>query len=91
MIVGNFLTFGRFNLNGLNALAPLLYLKIDYQRRFLNGKIYSFYQTYDRGPQIDEENKAALQIKELSKIDFPKNPIMIDDFGGISYLNEKFD
>ena len=89
--LGNFLTFGRFNLNGLNALAPLLYLKIDYQGRFLNGKIYSFYQTYDRGPQIDEENKAALQIKELSKIDFPKNPIMIDDFGGISYLNEKFD
>ncbi len=89
--LGNFLTFGRFNLNGLNALAPLLYLKIDYQGRFLNGKIHSFYQTYDRGPRIDEENKAALQIKELSKIDFPKNPIMIDDFGVISYLNNKLD
>ena len=89
--LGNFLTFGRFNLNGLNALAPLLYLKIDYEGRFLNGKIHSFYQTYDVGPRIDEENKAALQIKELSKIDFPKNPILIDDFGGINYLNKKID
>ena len=89
--LGNFLTFGRFNLNGSNALAPLLYLKIDYEGRFLNGKIHSFYQTYDVGPRIDEENKAALQIKELSEIDFPKNPIFIDDFGGINYLNEKID
>ena len=89
--LGNFLTFGRFNLNGLNALAPLLYLNIDYEGRFLSGKIHSFYQTYDFGPIADKDNKAALQIKELSEIDFPKNPILIDDFGGINYLNGKID
>ncbi|MDC1517052.1 CapA family protein [Cyclobacteriaceae bacterium] len=89
--LGNFLTYGRFNLKGLNALSPLLDLSIGYDGRFISGKIHSYLQTYDVGPRIDEENKAALQIRKLSEIDFPKNPISIDDFGRINYLNKKIE
>ncbi|MAJ51692.1 MAG: capsule biosynthesis protein CapA [Flammeovirgaceae bacterium] len=89
--LGNFLTYGRFNLKGINALAPLLDLNIGYDGRFISGQIHSFIQNYSVGPRIDKENKAALQIKKLSESDFPKNPISIDAFGGINYLNKKID
>ena len=89
--LGNFLTFGRFNLEGINALAPLLKLNINSDGQFINGKIHSFIQNYVMGPRIDKKNKAALQIKKLSEIDFPKSPISIDAFGGIEYLNKKIE
>jgi hypothetical protein len=89
--LGNFLTYGRFNLKGLNTLARLLDLNITYDGSFFAGRIHSFLQTYDAGARIDKENRAALQIRKLSEIDFPKNPKSIDDFGRINYLNRKIE
>ena len=66
-------------------------LNIAYDGSFFTGRIHSFLQTYDVGARIDKENRAALQIRKLSEIDFPKNPISIDDFGRINYLNKKIE
>ena len=48
-----------------------------------------FYKLMTLEPRIDKENRAALQIRKLSEIDFPKNPKSIDDFRELIILTEK--
>ncbi len=85
--LGNFLTYGRFNLRGPNAYAPIVSLKLDSNGRFIEGNIHSFIQDYTLGPIPDQRMRAAKKIKELSEIDFPENGISIDDMGRILYLH----
>ncbi|MFT5569770.1 MAG: poly-gamma-glutamate capsule biosynthesis protein CapA/YwtB (metallophosphatase superfamily), partial [Cyclobacteriaceae bacterium] len=84
--LGNFLTYGRFNLKGANAYAPLMHVYTDNQGKFMHGSITSYIQTYENGPITDPKNRAALQIQMLTKSDFPESQIYIDDSGRILYL-----
>jgi len=84
--LGNFLTYGRFNLRGVNAEAPVLELKTDARGNFIEGKIHSFYQSYSLGPEIDSRKRAMQSIRKLSEEDFPENPILIDEEGRIIYI-----
>ena len=85
--LGNFLTYGRFNLTGENALAPLLLFDVDRQGNFISGQIQSFIQTYENGPIVDQKLRAIKKIKELSEIDFPESELYIEDSGKIIYLH----
>ena len=85
--MGNFLTYGRFNLKNENAFAPILEANLNGNGEFLNGQIHSFIQSYTLGPLVDEKKRAALKIKELSEEDFPESDIYIDEEGIISYLH----
>ncbi|MEQ8550224.1 MAG: CapA family protein [Cyclobacteriaceae bacterium] len=85
--LGNFLTYGRFNLKNENAFAPLLEANLNGNGEFLNGKIHSFIQSYTLGPLVDEKKRAALKMKKLSEEDFPESEIYIDEEGIISYLH----
>ncbi len=84
--LGNFLTYGRFNLTGTAGEAPLLKILTSNQGEFISGKIDSYYQSYELGPRVDSNNRAAENIRKLSQEDFPENEIMIDDEGRILYL-----
>lgn len=84
--LGNFLTYGRFNLRGVSGEAPLLEVKTDASGNFLEGRIHSFYQSYSLGPRKDANKRAMLSIKQLSEEDFLENPIMIDEEGRIIYI-----
>ncbi|HCX21282.1 MAG: capsule biosynthesis protein CapA [Flammeovirgaceae bacterium] len=84
--LGNFLTYGRFNLRGVSGEAPLLEINIDNEGNFLNGQIHSFYQSYSLGPELDSKKRAMRSIKKLTEEDFPENPIIIDDKGIITYI-----
>ena len=86
--LGNFLTYGRFNLEGYTGEAPILELRTDTNGKFLSGQIHSFRQRYDLGPQIDPNFSALKTIQQLSLEDFPENPIFIDDNGSIQYLEK---
>ena len=85
--LGNFLTYGRFNLRGLAGEAPLLEIKINAQGRFLAGQIHAFRQSYEYGPRNDPHLSSVKTIQRLSLEDFPENPIGIDDQGSIVYLS----
>ncbi len=85
--LGNFLTYGRFNLRGPNAYAPVLNFTTDSTGIFLHGNIESFIQDYTLGPIRDDRNRAGRKIRELTEIDFPENEISIDDMGRILYLD----
>ncbi|MEO9481903.1 MAG: CapA family protein [Ekhidna sp.] len=83
--LGNFLTYGRFNLRGLAGEAPLLKVQTDASGRFLRGQIHSFRQSYSMGPRNDSNLSSIKTIQRLSLEDFPENPVVIDDSGSIVF------
>jgi Bacterial capsule synthesis protein PGA_cap len=85
--LGNFATYARFNLRGVNGLAPIVKLIIDNQGKFLSGKIISAKQVGWGIPKIDPENAVSELIRELTKKDLPEVKISIDESGFISYLH----
>lgn len=88
--LGNFLTYGRFNLRGPNGEAPLLKMWVTTEGEFISGKIESFYQDYSLGPRPDSKLRALQSIKKLTQEDFPETNLTFDDIGRIIYLkNEK--
>lgn len=84
--LGNFLTYGRFNLKGVSGEAPLLEVMTTGTGKFVEGQIHSFYQSYSLGPEEDPKKRAMRSIKKLTEEDFPENPIIIDDEGRIIYI-----
>lgn len=86
--LGNFLTYGRFNLKGATGEAPLLVLETDAQGAFLKGRIHAFRQSYTLGPRNDPKLSAIKSIQRLSLNDFPENPIAIMDDGNILYVEQ---
>ena len=86
--LGNFLTYGRFNLRGLAGEAPILEIKTDANGKFISGKIHAFRQSYSNGPRNDLNLSSIKTIQRLSLEDFPQNPVTIDDEGKIFYLDQ---
>jgi poly-gamma-glutamate capsule biosynthesis protein CapA/YwtB (metallophosphatase superfamily) len=82
--MGNFCTYGRFNLQGENGIAPLIKLYTDRQGRFLKGEITAISQTGEGGPVIDESKQAIFKIKELTLADFPEIGLIIHNNGSIT-------
>jgi len=89
--LGNFATYARFNLKGSNGLAPLLEVQIDRTGKFLTGKIHSFLQIGEGGPQPDSLNQAALEIRRLTELDFPDGPLKIEPDGSLKFKGNRLD
>ena len=85
--LGNFATYARFNLRGVNGLAPIAKIMVNNQGAFLSGQIISCKQIGWGIPVIDPQNTASKLISELTKKDLPEVKISIDESGFISYLH----
>ena len=83
--LGNFCTYGRFNLRGANGLAPAVEVLLDENGEFIEGKIHSFRQEKATGVHADPLNSAALKIKDLTTADFPelRDRLVIDEEGNV--------
>lgn len=79
--MGNFCTYGRFNLNGPAGFAPIIKLEINKNGEFLGGEIVPIYQQKTHGPKIDAQRRAIKTIIELTKADFPDTPLNISGTG----------
>ena len=86
--LGNFLTYGRFNLKGFAGESPILELKTDSKGNFLTGQIHSFRQSYELGPRVDPNLSSLKTIGRLSLEDFSENPIIITAEGEIRYSEQ---
>lgn len=86
--LGNFCTYGRFNLNGSNGVAPVIKVFLSDSGEFLKAEVFSIKQTGEGGPLIDNTNAALQQLIELTKTDFPETPLLIDEKGIISKKSE---
>ena len=86
--LGNFCTPFRFNLEGVNGLAPLAEVTVNADGTFDEGKIHSFIQSRGVGPRKDGSHRAAKKIQELTKADFPNTPVQISDQGVITRITK---
>jgi hypothetical protein len=83
--LGNFCTYGRFNLAGPNGIAPIIKIIVDLTGRFLSGRIIPVYQPWPGGVKFDSNMRVISKIQELSAADFPDAVITISDKGEIYY------
>ncbi|HNW69984.1 MAG TPA: CapA family protein [Bacteroidales bacterium] len=81
--LGNFCTYGRFNLNGPNGVAPVIEVFLSNSGEFLKAEVFSIKQTGEGGPIMDPDNNALKQLIELTRSDFPETRLLIDETGGI--------
>lgn len=79
--LGNFCTYGRFNVSGANGIAPLVAVQLDREGRFLGGQITPIYQMKTHGPKVDPEKRAIYKLQALTQADFPQTDLVIEDSG----------
>ena len=79
--LGNFATYGRFNLRGPAGVAPLLKFTMDDTGQFVEGEIIPVYQTKPSGPKVDPQGRAIRILQDLSRQDFPESPLVISNAG----------
>ncbi len=83
--LGNFCTYGGFNLSGVNGLAPIIKVYTSPVGEFFQASIVPIYQTPLSPVRIDPSKKVIRRIKELTTEDFPESIITISDDGWITY------
>ena len=79
--LGNFCTYGRFNLKGEPGYAPMIKLFVDKHGGFVHGEVTPIYQGKTHGPKIDPNRRAIKKMQELTAQDFPDGRLLIDDDG----------
>ncbi len=84
--LGNFCTYGRFNLRGEAGVAPIIQVKTSPQGIFLEGQIYPIKQPGPGGPVPDQDMRAVNIIRSLTEKDFPEGDLYIEETGKIMYL-----
>jgi poly-gamma-glutamate capsule biosynthesis protein CapA/YwtB (metallophosphatase superfamily) len=70
--LGNFWTYGRFNLKGPNGIAPVAEVNIDKTGRILSVRLHSVAQEHPGGPRLDPSGAAAKLVAQLTAQDFPE-------------------
>jgi hypothetical protein len=81
--MGNFATYGMFNLSGPQSLSAVFHFTIDLHGKFVSGKIIPAKQEGRGGPVPDSSGAAIKKIKALSMADFPTSSPGISDDGTI--------
>jgi hypothetical protein len=81
--LGNFFTYGRFNITGPNGIAPVIKVKTDITGKFISGTIIPAVQHPDGFVRYDPSKRAIRKIRELTMLDFPGTELEITDDGKI--------
>lgn len=84
--LGNFCTPSRVNITGVSGYAPLAFVRIASDGKFIDGRIHSLKQRSRQGPVIDSDNSAARLIRDLTGEDFPATPLHIGPDGELKPL-----
>jgi poly-gamma-glutamate capsule biosynthesis protein CapA/YwtB (metallophosphatase superfamily) len=82
--LGNFATYGWFQIAGATAETMVLEVKLDADGKFIEGKINPFVLR-DRGILTADSTKSAIStVRKLSQLDFPNSAPKIADDGTIT-------
>ncbi|MEM1193388.1 MAG: CapA family protein [Pseudomonadota bacterium] len=79
--LGNFCTYGRFNLRDVAGYAPVIRLKLKTDGTFVDGDVIPIYQRKSHGPKIDPQQRAVTKLIALTNSDFPETDLRIDANG----------
>ena len=82
--LGNFCTYGRFNLRGAAGIAPLVSVMVGRDGTFQEGQVTPVYQQKSHGPKIDSQNRAIDKLIELTAADFPETNLLITPEGKLA-------
>jgi poly-gamma-glutamate capsule biosynthesis protein CapA/YwtB (metallophosphatase superfamily) len=82
--LGNFATWGAFNLAGPNALAPLLEVRLAPDGTFLGGRVRAFRQERPGGPRLDPGGEVIRRLADLSREDFGPTAVAVAGDGTLS-------
>ena len=85
--LGNFATYGRFDLSGIRGFSPIIKLKINKKGNLVSGNIISTKQIGDGIPVIDKKNQAIIKLQDLMKNDLINKKIKINDDGSFDLIN----
>lgn len=86
--LGNFCTYGRFNIKGESGLAPIIKVYINEKGEFQKAHITPV-KLIGRGEPVPDDAKGALKtIQRLSRQDFPESPVTINNDGWVEYLKD---
>lgn len=83
--LGNFWTYGRFNLSGPSGIAPIIDFKVDKSGALQSARIISVKQDRPGRPYLDTSHAAAATIAHLTATDFPEAGITISQTGDIQW------
>jgi hypothetical protein len=75
--LGNFATYGRFNLSGPLGVGMVLEASLDRKGRFLRGRLLATRQLGEGVPAPDPGNRAVRLVRSLSAEDFPKRGVLV--------------
>ncbi|HEY6190672.1 MAG TPA: CapA family protein [Pyrinomonadaceae bacterium] len=82
--LGNFATYGKFQLVGPTSLTLILEAEIDGDGAFLGGRIHPGLQTKPGGPRLDTYRTVVPVIRQLSLDDFGPTAVRVSDDGTIT-------
>ena len=79
--MGNFATYGRFNLSGVSGISPIIELDLTRKGEFVRGKIHSTQQLGKGVPVLDENLRVLKEIQQLTSQDIPESNLQINADG----------
>src|SRR5215471_2344430 len=82
--LGNFATYGPFNLSGENGLSLILEVHLAMDGTFRGGSVHPVKQEKPGGPKLDAEMRIVPILRELSAADFGMNAVLVGDDGKLS-------
>ena len=74
--MGNFCTYSRFNLKGVNGIAPVFKLYLKKNGEFVRSEVLSIQQLGEGGPIPDPEFRVFKELEKLTKADSPEAPFI---------------
>ncbi len=81
--LGNFATYGAFNLSGPNGLSLILEVRLGPDGAFRSGRIHPARQAKPGGPRVDPGGEVIQAVRRLSTEDFGPSAVVVDDDGGL--------
>ncbi len=82
--LGNFCTYGKFNLGGPNGIAPLMRIQLNKNGNFIKADVISVKQDKLNGLQLDTLDQAFYKIKNLTNTDFKGHQLDFSKKGTIT-------
>jgi Bacterial capsule synthesis protein PGA_cap len=80
--LGNFLTYGLFNLKGPNGISVILKVRLDAETgRFLDGQLLPVRLVNGGLPEIDPEGEGVRMVRRLSEEDFGSRLLTVGENG----------
>lgn len=82
--LGNFATYGRFDLSGPLGVSVVLEVTLDDAGKFAGGKLFATKQEGKGIPALDPSGRGIAMIRDLTAKDFPKTGVVVSEDGTLS-------